>query len=93
MSLDEAKMIPEMIHITEARVSDRRGVDDFRYPKDTIIVDDRGYFDYKLFASRIDDENHFVPLASKPIRSTSLSLKKTSRMAATSTCSKMNGFI
>lgn len=43
VSLDEAKMIPEMIHITEARASDRRGVDDFRYPKDTIIVDDRGY--------------------------------------------------
>jgi hypothetical protein len=60
VSLDEAKMIPEMIHITAARISDRRGVDDFRYPAGTIIVDDRGYFDFDLFASRIDDENHFV---------------------------------
>ncbi len=60
VSLDEAKMIPEMVHLTPAKVSDRRGVDNFRYPKDTIIVDDRGYFDFKLFAQRIDDGNHFV---------------------------------
>lgn len=60
VSLDEAKMIPDMIHITEAKVSDRRGVDNFRYPKDTIVVDDRGYFDFGLFLTRIEDENHFV---------------------------------
>ncbi|MTI86961.1 MAG: IS4 family transposase [Balneolaceae bacterium] len=60
VSLDEAKMIPDMIHITEAKVSDRRGVDNFRYPRGTIIVDDRGYFDFGLFATRIDDGNHFV---------------------------------
>jgi len=41
-------------------VSDRRGVDHFRYPKDTIVVDDRGYFDCKLFKQRADDENWFV---------------------------------
>lgn len=58
--LDEKTLIPEMINISEAKLSDRRGVDDFRYPKDTIIVDDRGYYDFKLFAQRIDDENHFV---------------------------------
>jgi hypothetical protein len=60
VSLDEATMVPEMVNITEAGVSDRRGCDDFRYPKDTIVVDDRGYFDFKLFRTRIDDENHFV---------------------------------
>ena len=60
VSLDEATMVPEMVNITEAGVSDRRGCDDFRYPKDTIVVDDRGYFDFKLFRARIDDENHFV---------------------------------
>lgn len=60
VSLDEAKMIPDMIHITEAKVSDRRGVDNFRYPKDTIVVDDRGYFDFSLFLTRIEDQNHFV---------------------------------
>ncbi len=60
VSLDEASMIPDIINISEAKLSDRRGVDDFRYPKDTIIVDDRGYYDTKLFKIRIDDQNHFV---------------------------------
>src|SRR5699024_5482077 len=60
VSLDEAQMIPEMINITPAKVSDRRGADSFRYPKDTIVVDDRGYFDFRLFATHIEDENHFV---------------------------------
>jgi len=60
VSLDESSMLPEIINITPAKTSDRRGVDDFHYPKDTIVVDDRGYFDCKLFKTRIDDENHFV---------------------------------
>jgi len=60
VSLDETSMIPDIINITKAKLSDRRGVDDFRYPKDTIIVDDRGYFDTKLFKIRIDDHNHLV---------------------------------
>jgi len=60
VSLDEGYMVPDIINISEAKVSDRRGVDDFRYPKDTIIVDDRGYFDCKLFKRRVDDENWFV---------------------------------
>lgn len=60
VSLDEISMIPDMVNITQAKVSDRRGVDDFRYPKDTIIVDDRGYYDTKLFKIRVEDENHFV---------------------------------
>lgn len=60
VSLDEAKMIPDMIHITQAKVSDRRGVDNFRYSKETIVVDDRGYFDFGLFLTRIEDQNHFV---------------------------------
>jgi len=60
VSLDEGYMVPDIINISQAKVSDRRGVDDFRYPKDTIIVDDRGYFDCKLFKQRVDDENWFV---------------------------------
>jgi len=59
-SLDEKTLLPDIINISEAKLSDRRGVDAFRYPKDTIVVDDRGYFDFKLFKSRIDDENHLV---------------------------------
>lgn len=60
ISLDEATMLPEMVHITEAGVSDRRGVDNFCYQAGTIVVDDRGYFDFKLFIQRIADENTFV---------------------------------
>lgn len=60
VSLDEKTMLPEIINITEAKLSDRRGVDGFRYPKDTIVVDDRGYFDFSLFKRRIEDENIFV---------------------------------
>lgn len=59
-SLDEQSLLPDIINITETRKSDRRGVDDFRYPKDTIVVDDRGYYDFKLFKNRINDENIFV---------------------------------
>src|SRR5699024_4971671 len=36
VSLDEATMIPDMINLTPAKVSDRRGADNFRYRKDTI---------------------------------------------------------
>ena len=60
VSLDEKTMLPDIVNITEAKVSDRRGVDNFTYPKDTIVVDDRGYFDFKLFLKRIDDGNIFV---------------------------------
>lgn len=59
-SLDEKTLLPDVIHISNAKLSDRRGVDDFRYEKDTIIVDDRGYYDFKLFSQRIADDNHFV---------------------------------
>jgi hypothetical protein len=60
VSLDEATMLPEMVCVTEAGVSDRRGADNFRYEAGTIVVDDRGYFDFKLFSQRIADENTFV---------------------------------
>lgn len=59
-SLDEKSLLPDIINISEAKLSDRRGVDDFRYPKDTIVVDDRGYYDFKLFVQRIEDDNIFV---------------------------------
>ena len=60
VSLDEVSMIPDIVNISEAKISDRRGVDDFRYEKDTIVVDDRGYFDTKLFKIRIEDGNYLV---------------------------------
>ena len=53
-------MLPELVNITNARTSDRRGADGFRYSKNTIVVDDRAYFDCKLFKQRIEDENDFI---------------------------------
>jgi hypothetical protein len=58
--LDEARMIPEMINITEAKVHDRKGVKDFVFDEGTIIVEDRGYFDFSLFKARIENQNYFV---------------------------------
>jgi len=58
--IDEAQMIPEMINISMAKVHDRKGVKDFVFEKGTIIVEDRGYFDFSLFKSRIKNQNYFV---------------------------------
>ena len=58
--IDEATMVPEIINITEAKVHDRKGVRDFIFEKGTIIVEDRGYFDFSLFKSRIKNQNYFV---------------------------------
>ena len=30
------------------------------YPSDTVIVEDRAYFDFSLMLSRIKADNHFV---------------------------------
>lgn len=43
-----------------ASMSDRRSAYNFRYQADTIVVDDRGYFDFKPFMQRIADKNHFL---------------------------------
>lgn len=59
VSLDEATLLPELVCITEGGVSDRRGSDNFRYEAGT-MVDDRGYFDFKLFIQRVADKNVFV---------------------------------
>ena len=58
--LDEAKMVPDIINITEAKVHDRKGILDFVFDKGTIIVEDRAYFDFFLFKYRIKNENIFV---------------------------------
>jgi hypothetical protein len=60
VSMDAAMGLPDTVNISEAKMSDRHGVDNFRYAKDTIVVDDRGYFDCKLFKMRINDEKQFV---------------------------------
>jgi hypothetical protein len=53
-------MIPDVVNITEAKVHDRYGLKQLIFSKDTIIVEDRAYFDFELILNRIKAENVFV---------------------------------
>lgn len=57
---DDSLMIPEIVNITEAKIHDRYGLSKLIFPKNTIIVEDRAYFDFTLMLSRIKAENIFV---------------------------------
>jgi len=57
---DDTLLIPEIVNISEARLHDRYGLSQLIFPKDTIIVEDRGYFDFTLMLNRIKAQNIFV---------------------------------
>ena len=57
---DDTLMIPEVVNISEAKVHDRYGLEQLIFPKDTIIVEDRAYFDFALMLNRIKAKNVFV---------------------------------
>ncbi len=57
---DDTLMIPDIVNITEAKLHDRYGLTQIIFPKDTIIVEGRGYFDFTLMRSRIEAKNIFV---------------------------------
>jgi len=59
-SWDYNLMIPDVVNITEAKVHDRCGLGQLIYPKDTIIVEDRAYFDFLLMLNKIKAKNVFV---------------------------------
>ena len=59
-SWDDGLMIPDVVNISEAKLHDRYGFEQLIFPKDTIIVEDRGYFDFLLMLNRIIAENVFV---------------------------------
>jgi len=48
------------INITEAKLHDSKGLSKMIFPKDTIIVEDRAYFDFQLMLQRFQAENVFV---------------------------------
>jgi len=56
---DDAKMIPDIVNITPAKVHDRYGIQ-LVFPKDTVIVEDRAYFDFELMLQRVNAFNVFV---------------------------------
>ena len=59
-SWDDALQIPDLINITEAKIHDRYGLQQTIFAKNTIIVEDRAYFDFALMLNRIMAENIFV---------------------------------
>lgn len=59
-SWDYNLMIPDAVNITEAKIHDIYGFDQLIFPKDTIIVEDRAYFDFELMLNRINAGNVFV---------------------------------
>lgn len=57
---DDTLQIPDMVNITPAKVHDSKGFEQQVFKKDTIIIEDKGYFDFQLMLSRIKAENVFV---------------------------------
>jgi len=57
---DYEMMIPDMVNISEAKTHDSKGLAQMVFPKDTIIVEDRAYFDFSLMQQRIAAQNTFV---------------------------------
>lgn len=57
---DDNLQIPDLINITEAKTHDRYGIGQLVFSKGTIVVEDRGYFDFTLMLTRIRTENVFV---------------------------------
>jgi len=59
-SLDDSSGLPDVINITEAKMHDNKGMENNVFEKGTIIVEDRGYFDFSLMLKRIKANNVFV---------------------------------
>lgn len=57
---DDSLQIPDMVNITPAKVHDSKGFEQQIFKKDTVIIEDKGYFEFKLMRSRIDAGNIFV---------------------------------
>lgn len=57
---DETMMMPDLINITEASIHDRNGFDYMIFPKHTIIVEDKGYWDFGIMKARCLADNYFV---------------------------------
>lgn len=57
---DEAMMLPNLVNISEAKVHDSKGFEQIVFPKGTIILEDKGYWDFSVIKARIKAENTFV---------------------------------
>jgi hypothetical protein len=57
---DEALMLPNLVNISEATVHDSKGFEEVVFPKGTIILEDKGYWDFDVIKARILAGNVFV---------------------------------
>jgi hypothetical protein len=57
---DEAIMLPNLVCISEAAVHDSKGFEQVVFPKGTIILEDKGYWDFYVIKARIKADNTFV---------------------------------
>ena len=57
---DEAMMLPNLVNITEAAVHDSKGFEQVVFEKETVIIEDKGYWDFGVIRDRIKAENRFV---------------------------------
>ncbi len=57
---DDILGLPDYINITEAKLHDSKGLETQIFPKGTIIVEDRAYFDFDLVKKRVGAKNVFV---------------------------------
>jgi len=57
---DEAMMLPNLVNITEATVHDSKGFEQVVFEKGTVIIEDKGYWDFGVIRDRIKAENTFV---------------------------------
>ena len=57
---DETMMLPTLVNISEAKIHDIKGFEQVIFPKGTIIIEDKGYWDFKVIKDRILAENVFV---------------------------------
>ena len=58
--LDVDVMLPDVVNISDAKLHDRHGLEQLIFPKNTIIIEDRAYFDFTLMLNRIAAGNIFV---------------------------------
>lgn len=45
---DVELMLPDVVNITEVKLYDRYGLAQLIFPKNTFVVEERGYFDFNL---------------------------------------------
>jgi IS4 transposase len=57
---DDTLALPDLINITPAATHDAKGHPMRIYSKGTIIIEDKGYFDFRLMADRCAAGNYFV---------------------------------